>query len=101
MIRFEEAVMDGAKAVELAPDDLNAHYVLGLALVRSGRRDEARREFERAVRFAAINPPMFRRVEEQKILDHALAFPIILPTIFPELMTPGSPAPGCVPAPTK
>ncbi len=30
MIRFEESVMDGAKAVELAPDDPNAHMFLGL-----------------------------------------------------------------------
>jgi tetratricopeptide (TPR) repeat protein len=61
--RFEEAAVDGAKAVELAPDDPNMHYVLGLALVRSGRRDEARREFEAAIRLAAINPPIFRRAE--------------------------------------
>jgi 4-amino-4-deoxy-L-arabinose transferase-like glycosyltransferase len=63
MKRFEEAVADGAKAVELAPDDPNAHYVLGLALARSGRRDEARREFETSIRLAAVNPPMFRRAE--------------------------------------
>jgi hypothetical protein len=61
--RFEEAAVDGAKAVELVPDDPNAHYVLGLALVRSGRRDEARSEFEAAVRLAAVNPTMFWRVE--------------------------------------
>ena len=63
MNRFEEAALDGAKAVELAPDDPNEHYVLGLALVRSGRGDEARREFETAIRLAAVNPPMFRRAE--------------------------------------
>jgi hypothetical protein len=61
--RFEEAAVDGAKAVELAPDDPNAHYVLGLALVRAGRPDEARPEFEAAIRLAAANPPIFRRAE--------------------------------------
>lgn len=63
MNRFEEAAVDGAKAVALAPDDPNMHYVLGLALVRSGRRDEARPEFETAIRLAAVNPPLFRRAE--------------------------------------
>lgn len=63
MNRFEEAAVDGAKAVALAPDDPNMHYVLGLALVRSGRRDEASTEFETSIRLAAVNPPLFRRAE--------------------------------------
>jgi tetratricopeptide (TPR) repeat protein len=57
--RFEEAVADGLKAVEFAPDDPNSHVVLGIGLARSGRRDEARREFETAVRLAAGDSPMF------------------------------------------
>lgn len=63
MNRFDEAAVDGAKAVELAPDDPNSHYVLGRALALSGRRDEAHREFETAIRLAAVNPSMFRRAE--------------------------------------
>ncbi len=63
MNRFEEAAVDGAKAVALAPDDPNTHYVLGLALARSGRRDEASSEFETSIRLAAVNPPLFRRAE--------------------------------------
>ena len=46
--RFEEAVADGRKAVELAPDDPRNHFWLGMALARTALKDEARRELETA-----------------------------------------------------
>jgi hypothetical protein len=63
MNRFEEAVADGLKAIELMPDDPNPHYVLGLVLARSGRRNDARREFETAIRLASENPSKFHTTE--------------------------------------
>ncbi len=42
----EEAVKSLEQAVELAPDDGDAIYMLALAYERSGRRDEARQLFE-------------------------------------------------------
>ena len=61
--RFEEAVADGRKAIELAPDDSRAHFSLGIALARAGQKDEARREFETVIETAKSNPSLFRNVE--------------------------------------
>jgi len=47
--RFEEAVADGRKAVELAPDDPRTHFWLGMALARAAQTDEARRELQTAI----------------------------------------------------
>ena len=54
--RFEEAVADGRKAVELAPADPRTHLSLGLALIRAGQKDEARRELQKAIELAKPNP---------------------------------------------
>ena len=50
-----------------------------------------------------INDVALAKVADDYIayLQNQTAFPIILPTILPDDITPGSPAPGCVPAPTK
>ncbi len=56
--RFDEAVADGLKAVELAPNDPRPHLALGVAFSRRSRPDEARREFETSVKFAEANPSM-------------------------------------------
>ncbi len=61
--RFEEALTDGRKAVELAPNHPRTHLWLGIALARIGQKDEARREFEMAIRFVEANPSLFRNVE--------------------------------------
>jgi hypothetical protein len=47
--RFEEAVADGRKAVELAPDDPRTHFWLGMALARAAQTGEARRELQMAI----------------------------------------------------
>jgi hypothetical protein len=57
-----EAVAEGRKAVELGANDPRTHLALGLALVRNGQKDEARREFETAVELAKPNP-VFRNQE--------------------------------------
>ncbi|HQU85307.1 MAG TPA: tetratricopeptide repeat protein, partial [Pyrinomonadaceae bacterium] len=71
---FEEAVADGQKAVELAPEDARTHFALGLAFARSGRKDDARAEFQKTIEIAKTNPGIFRRFEvlaqqETKLLD--------------------------------
>ena len=61
--RFEEAVADGRKAVELAPDDSRTYLALGIALARSGQKEEARGEFETVIEKAKSNPALFRNAE--------------------------------------
>ncbi|MBA2525635.1 MAG: glycosyltransferase family 39 protein [Pyrinomonadaceae bacterium] len=61
--RFEEAVADGRKAIELAPNDSRTHLSLGIALARAGQKDEARREFETTIEVAKLNPSLFRNAE--------------------------------------
>ena len=60
--RLEEAIADGRKAVELAPDDSRTHLSLGIALARAGQKDEARREFETAIELAK-STSVFRNAE--------------------------------------
>jgi tetratricopeptide (TPR) repeat protein len=47
--RFEEAVADGRKAVELAPDDPRTHFWLGMSLANAKQTHEARRELEMVI----------------------------------------------------
>ena len=60
--RVEEAVAEGQTAIELAPGDPRTHLSLGLALIRAGQKDEARRELETTVELAKPNP-VFRNLE--------------------------------------
>lgn len=50
--RFEEAVADGRKAVELAPDDPRTHFWLGIALANAKQTNEAREELEAAIQLS-------------------------------------------------
>jgi 4-amino-4-deoxy-L-arabinose transferase-like glycosyltransferase len=61
--RFDEAIVDGRKAVELGPEDSRTHLSLGLAWARAGQKEEARREFEKVVETSASNPALFRSAE--------------------------------------
>jgi hypothetical protein len=62
MNRVDEAIAEGLKAVELAPSDPRTHLSLGLALVRAGQKDEARRQFEKTIELAKPNS-VFRNQE--------------------------------------
>ena len=42
---LKQALESGRQAVELVPDDRQAHYQLGLVLARLGKSDEANKEF--------------------------------------------------------
>jgi len=44
--RFDEAVAPLRQAATLQPTNTSAHYNLGLALLRSGKKEEAEKEFE-------------------------------------------------------
>ncbi|MEP6847787.1 MAG: phospholipid carrier-dependent glycosyltransferase [Acidobacteriota bacterium] len=67
--RSEEAIADGRKAVELGPDDPRTHLSLGIALARTGQKDEARREFETVIDAAKSNPPLFRNAEVRALQE--------------------------------
>jgi Flp pilus assembly protein TadD len=44
--KYEEAVAPLEKAVRLQPDNPAAHYSLATAYARTGRREDAEREFD-------------------------------------------------------
>lgn len=58
----EKALVDGRAAVELAPDDAEAHFVLATALELAGRTKEADREYRRAERLDPDRFPLPYRV---------------------------------------
>ncbi len=64
----EAALAEGQKAIEFAPNDSRTHLALGLALLRAGRKDEARREFETTIELAKTNP-IFRNAEVRAGLE--------------------------------
>jgi Dolichyl-phosphate-mannose-protein mannosyltransferase len=66
--RIEEALAEGKAAVELAADDSRTHLAFGLALLRAGRKDEAKREFETTIELAPNNP-IFRNAEVRARLE--------------------------------
>jgi tetratricopeptide (TPR) repeat protein len=57
--RYEEAIAPLRAAVRLQPGNPSAHYNLGMALSRTGRKDEADREF-------AIQKEIIARLDEKK-----------------------------------
>lgn len=65
---IEQAVAEGQIGVELAANDARPHLALGLALLRAGRKDEARREFEATIELAKPNP-IFRNAEVRALLE--------------------------------
>ena len=58
----DQATAEGRQSVELAPNDPRTHLALGLALARSGQKEEARTEFERAAEIAKADS-RFRNAE--------------------------------------
>jgi tetratricopeptide (TPR) repeat protein len=50
--RFEEAVADGRRAVELAPDDPRTHFWLGIALANAKQTNAARGELQTAIQLS-------------------------------------------------
>lgn len=61
--RFEEAIADGRKAVELALADPRTHLALAASLARAKQIDEARGEYETTIRLAQTNPEHFSSEE--------------------------------------
>jgi hypothetical protein len=64
----EQAVTEGQKAVQFAPNDSRTHLAYGLALLRSGDKTQARREFETTIELAKANP-IFRNAEVRAELE--------------------------------
>lgn len=52
---LEQAISEGRQAAELGPNDPRTHLALGLALARSGQKEEARNELDKAVQLAKID----------------------------------------------
>ena len=61
--RFDDAIAEGRAAAEIAPEDARTHIALALALLRSDKKDEAKREFEATIEAAKLNPTQFRNQE--------------------------------------
>jgi len=66
--RIDEAVQEGRTATELAPGDPRTHLSLAMALVRTGQRDEARRELEKTIELSRPSA-VFRNVEVRAQLE--------------------------------
>jgi tetratricopeptide (TPR) repeat protein len=64
--RFEEAVADGRRAVELAPDDPRTHFWLGIGLANANQTDEARRELETVIQLSQTDTDYVLRGLRQK-----------------------------------
>jgi tetratricopeptide (TPR) repeat protein len=54
-LRYDDAVADLRKAVDLDPNEAALHFQLGLALSALGRSDEARQEFEKAAKLDPLH----------------------------------------------
>ena len=52
---IEQAISEAHQAIELAPNDPRPHLSLGLALVRNGQKEEARRELEKTAELAGAD----------------------------------------------
>lgn len=63
--RFDEAIADGRKAVELAPDDPRTHLYMGIALAVTGKNDQARREFAQTLILVQSNPDLYSYEQQQ------------------------------------
>ncbi|MGI8495451.1 MAG: tetratricopeptide repeat protein, partial [Pyrinomonadaceae bacterium] len=68
--QFDEAIADGQKAIELAPNDPRTHLYMGNALVMIGKSEPARLEFERVLILAQTNPDLYSF--EQQQASHSL-----------------------------
>ena len=66
--RLEEALAEGRMAVELAKADPRTHLALGLALARSGQKEQARAELE-TVRDLAKADSRFRNAEVRALQE--------------------------------
>jgi len=56
--QIEEALAESRQAVELGGNDPRPHLAFGLALLRAGQQDEARREFETTMELTKTNPTL-------------------------------------------
>lgn len=61
--RFDEAVADARKGIEIAPQAVQPHFALGLALSGSGQKEEARQALETAIGLMQSNPALYRNAE--------------------------------------
>jgi hypothetical protein len=59
---IDQAIVEGRQAVELGPNDPRPRLALGLALARSGQKEEARGELEKAAKLAEVDV-RFRNAE--------------------------------------
>ena len=61
--RFDEAIVDGRRAVELADYDPRTHLALARALQSAGNKPEAAIEFSMVLETARSNPGLYRNVD--------------------------------------
>ncbi|HKY29107.1 MAG TPA: hypothetical protein VJM12_14300, partial [Pyrinomonadaceae bacterium] len=64
----DQAIREGRQAAELAPNDPRTHLALGLALARSGQKEEARTELDKAAELAKADV-RFRNQEVRARLE--------------------------------
>jgi len=67
--RFEEAVSEFKKAIQIAPDDILAHTKLAVTYIMMGRENEARTEAAEVLR---INPKYLQSFPRNRIVESLL-----------------------------
>ncbi len=74
--RYEAAIVEWNKALNLSPGDARAHYNLGVALARSGQFDKAITHYQEALKadpdFAEVHANLGVALSQVKRLDEAI-----------------------------
>jgi tetratricopeptide (TPR) repeat protein len=83
--RFEDAVADARKAVELAPEDPRTHFWLGMALGNAKQTDEARRELGTALELGQKRQEYLPSARVAKWLGDVDDFPALRSRVQREL----------------
>jgi tetratricopeptide (TPR) repeat protein len=75
--RYEAAVAEWNKALELSPDDARANYNLGIALARTGKPGDAIARYQKALKadpdFAEVHANLGVALSQKGRLDEAIA----------------------------
>lgn len=62
--RYDDAIKEARKALDLDPKCAEAYYILGLAFCKQNKRQEGLKSFESALKFATADDNLYQMVQE-------------------------------------